>query len=83
MCVLKLEVREMSKSNYEKYAEVKQQELLHKERNLQQAISCLRYRQKFASSRSLDSEIDFVADLYDLSIDEVKRAMDGEEYWCI
>lgn len=21
--------------------------------------------------------------LYDLSIDEVKRAMDGEEYWCI
>ena len=32
----------MSKSNYEKYAEVKQQELLHKERNLQQAISCLR-----------------------------------------
>lgn len=33
----------MSKSNYEKYAEVKQQELLHKERNLQQAISCLNY----------------------------------------
>lgn len=42
MCVLKLEVRDMSKSNYEKYAEAKQQELLHKERNLQQAISCLR-----------------------------------------
>ena len=81
--LLELEEREMSKSNYEKYAEVKQQELLHKERDLQQAISCLRYRQKFASSRSLDSEIDFVADLYDLSIDEVKRAMDGEEYWCI
>ena len=31
----------------------------------------------------IDSAIDFVADLYDLSIDEVKRAMDGEEYWCI
>ena len=28
----------MSKSNYEKYAKTKQQELLHKERNLQQAI---------------------------------------------
>lgn len=39
---LALEIKEMSKSNYEKYAEVKQQELLHKERNLQQAISCLR-----------------------------------------
>lgn len=61
----------MSKSNYEKYAEVKQQELLHKERTLLQAIQCI------------DSAIDFVADLYDLSIDEVKRAMDGEEYWCI
>lgn len=80
---LELEVKEMSKSNYEKYAEVKQQELLHKERNLQQAISCLRYRRKFASLQCIDSAIDFVADLYDLSIDEVKRAMDGEEYWCI
>lgn len=73
----------MSQSNYEKYAVVKQQELLHKERNLQQAISCLRNRQKFASLQSIDNVIDFVADLYDLSIDEVKRAMDGEEYWCV
>lgn len=76
-----LEIREM-KSNYEKYAEVKQQELLHKERNLQEAISCLRDRRKFASLQCIDSAIDFVADLYDLSIDEVKRAMD-EEYWCV
>lgn len=77
-----LEIREM-KSNYEKYAEIKQQELLHKERNLQQAISCLRDRQKFASLQYIDNAIDFIADLYDLSSDEVKRAMDGEEYWCI
>lgn len=56
----------MSKNNYEKYAEVKQQELLHKERNLQQAISCLRDRRKFASLQCMDSTIDFVADLYDL-----------------
>lgn len=76
-------MRKVMKSNYEKYAEVKQQELLHKERNLQQAISCLRDRRKFASLQCIDSAIDFVADLYDLSIDEVKRAMDGEEYWCI
>lgn len=73
----------MGKSNYEKYAETKQQELLHKERNLQQAISCLNDKRKFASLKSIDSAIDFVADLYDLSIDEVMRAMDGEEYWCI
>lgn len=31
----------------------------------------------------IGSAIDFIADLYDLSIDEVKRAMDREEYWCI
>lgn len=31
----------------------------------------------------IGSAIDFIADLHDLSIDEVKRAMDGEEYWCI
>lgn len=73
----------MSKSNYEKYAERKQQELLHKERNFQQALSCLRDKRKFASLQCIDSAIDFVADLYDLSIDEVKQAMDGEEYWCI
>ena len=73
----------MSKSNYEKYAKVKQQELLQKDRSLQQAISCLRDRQKFASLQCIDSAIDFVADLYDISIDEMKRAMDGEEYWCI
>lgn len=53
----------MSQSNYEKYAVIKQQELLHKERNLQQAISCLRDRRKFASLQSIDSAIDFVADL--------------------
>lgn len=73
----------MSKSNYENYAETKQQELLHTERSLLQAISCLRARQKFASLQCMDDAIDFVADLYDLSIDEVKRAVNGEEYWCI
>ena len=51
-------------------------EIKHKERNLQQAISCLNDRRKFASLQCIDSAIDFVADLYDLSIDEVKRAMD-------
>lgn len=71
------------KSNYEKYAEIKQQELLQKGRSLQQAISCLQDRKKFTSSQYIDSAIDFIADLYDLSSDEVKRAMDGEEYWCI
>ena len=70
----------MSKNNYEKYAATKQQELLRKERTLQQAISCLRDRQKFASLQCIDSAIDFVADLYDLSIDEVKRAMNGEKH---
>ena len=37
---------------------------MHKERNLQQVISCLRNRRKFASLQCIDSAIDFVADLY-------------------
>lgn len=73
----------MGQSNYEKYAVVKQDELLHKERDLQQAIDCLRNRRRFAASRSIDDEVDFVADLYNLSHDEIWRAMEGEEYWCI
>lgn len=73
----------MNQSNYEKYAVSKQQELLHKERNLQQAITCLRDRRKFASLQCIDSAIDFVADLYNLSVNEIKKAMDGEKYWCI
>ena len=73
----------MSESNYEKYAKTKQQQTLRRERNLQQALSCLKDRQRFTSLESMDSAIDFVADLYDLSIDEVKRAMDGEKYWIV
>ena len=73
----------MALSNYEKYATVKQQELLNKERTLSQAISCLRDRKRFSSLQSIDDAIDFIADLYDLSVDEVRRAVDGDEYWCI
>ena len=73
----------MALSNYEKYATVKQQELLHKERTLSQAISCLRDRKRFASLQSIEDAIDFIADLYNLSVDEVRCAVDGDEYWCI
>lgn len=73
----------MALSNYEKYATIKQQELLHKERTLSQAISCLRDRKRFASLQSIEDAIDFIADLYNLSVDEVRRAVDEDEYWCI
>lgn len=49
----------MSKNNYEKYAEAKQQELLHTERSLLQAISCLRCRQKFTSLQCMDTKIGY------------------------
>ena len=62
---------------------MRRQKLSHRERNLQQAIICLRDRRRFASLQSIDNVIDFVADLYDLSVDEVKKALDGEEYWCV
>lgn len=61
---------------------IMEQELLRKERSLQQAISCLRDRKRFASSDRMESEVAFVADLYNLTPDEVAKAMDGEEYWC-
>lgn len=67
---------------HEKDVTVRQQELLRKERSLQQAISCLRDRKRFASSDRMESEVAFVADLYNLTPDEVAKAMDGEEYWC-
>ena len=51
--------------------------------NFHKCKYCLIDIQKFASLQCIDSAIDFVADLYDLSIDEVKRAMNGEEYWCV
>lgn len=54
----------MTENNYES---------LHRERNLQQAISCLRDRRKFASLQCIDSAVDIIADLYDVSIDEVKQ----------
>lgn len=73
----------MALNNYEKYATVKQQELLHKERTLSQAISCLRDRKRFSSLQSIDDAIDFIADLYDLSANEVRRAVNEDEYWCI
>lgn len=57
----------MTENNYES---------LHRERNLQQAISCLRDRRKFASLQCIDSAVDIIADLYDVSIDEVKQMMD-------
>lgn len=73
----------MALNNYEKYATVKQQELLHKERTLSQAISCLRDRKRFASLQSIEDAIDFIADLYSLSVDEVRCAVNEDEYWCI
>ena len=73
----------MALNNYEKYATVKQQELLHKERTLSQAISCLRDRKRFAWLQSIEDAIDFIADLYSLSVDEVRRAVNEDEYWCI
>lgn len=73
----------MALNNYEKYATIKQQELLNKTRTLSQAINCLRDRKRFSSLQSIEDAIDFISDLYDLSADEVRRAVNGDEYWCI
>lgn len=73
----------MSMSNYEKSAKKKQQELLLKKRTFQQTIDCLKNKKKIVSPKYFDYITDFIADLYDLSIDEVKKAANGDEYWCV
>ena len=59
------------------------EKLLQKERSLQQAIACLRDRLKFESDLSIVLVVmNFISDLYDLSIDEQKYIM-NEEYEAI
>lgn len=72
----------MSQSNYENMQWLSNRNYYTRREICSKLLVVLK-TEKFVSLQSIDSAIDFVADLYDLSIDEVKRAMDGEEYWCV
>ena len=73
----------MTKNNNETLHTKNWQELLQKERSLQQAIACLRDKLNFGSDLSIVLVVmNFISDLYDLSIDEQKYIM-SEEYEAI
>ncbi len=72
-------------SNYERYAEKKQPELLKQTKTLDDCIKQLRSSKESGiySQQFIDDQIDFVATLFDLSSSEVQRAVGGTEYWCL
>lgn len=73
----------MSKSNYEIYAKKKQKEALASTVTLQQAIELLKHRKEHVSNDYYEASCEIVAFLFNLSYDEVDRAVDGKEYWIV
>ena len=73
----------MGKSNYELYAEKRQNELLKEKRSLNHCIAWLKGNKEIYSEEYIEAQIDFVAALFGLNSGEVKKAVEGQEYWCI
>ena len=73
----------MDKSNYEIYAEKKQKEALASTVTLQQAIELLKHRKEHMSNDYYEASCETVSILFNLSYDEVDRAVDGKEYWIV
>lgn len=73
----------MEKSNYEIYAEQRQKELLQEKRSLNHCILWLKHNKETFSDPYIESQIELVASVFGLQINEVERAMNGEKYWCI
>lgn len=73
----------MSKSNYEIYAEEKQPELLKKTVTLEECIKKLQDNKKTFSKVYMEAQMELVASMFGLIYEEVERAVDGKEYWCV
>ena len=73
----------MSKSNYEIYAEKKQPGLLEQTVSLGVCIERLKANKGFYSDVYLDAQIELVAALFGLITEEVERAVNGDDYWCL
>jgi hypothetical protein len=78
-----IQINGLKKSNYEMYAENKQFYLMQKKTDLELCLDQLRKNKEIFSLTTLDSQIVFVASMFDLTYDEVKRALDGYKYWCV
>ena len=73
----------MSKSNYEIYAEKRQKELLKEKRSLNHCIAWLKGNKEIHSEDYMDAQINLVASVFGLIPEEIKRAVEGKEYWCV
>ena len=73
----------MGKSNYEIYAEKKQKEVLASTATLQQAIELLKHMKEHMSNDYYNASCDAISMLFNLSYEEVDRAVNGKEYWIV
>lgn len=73
----------MSKSNYEIYAEKRQKELLQEMRPFAMCLAHLKSNKTHFSKEYLEAQIELVSSLFDLTFEEVNRAVNGQEYWCV
>ena len=71
----------MSKSNYELYAEKEQANLLLKRIDLNMCIEKLKENAKSFSEEYCEAQLEFVAQMFDLSYEQVKRAVENQKYW--
>lgn len=68
-----------AQAKYEEYVDAKQQELLQRERSLQQAIDCA--KKDFTALRDIHQVSWFIATLYNIRYEEAYRAINGDKYW--
>ena len=71
------------KSNYEIYAEKRQKELLQEMRPFAICLAHLKSNKMHFSKEYLEAQIELVSSLFDLTFEEVNRAVNGQEYWCV
>lgn len=73
----------MSKSNYEIYADNLQRELLQESCSLDLCLAKLKDNKERFSKEYIEAQIELIGSLFDLTFEEVNRAVNGQEYWCV
>lgn len=69
------------KSLYEQYASKVQPYTLVSTVTFQHAINCIRSYKNNKSVQFIDNAIDIISNMFSLSYEEVRDAVDGKEYW--
>ena len=71
----------MSKSLYERFAEIKQPKVLEKTKTFQDAISTLKDMKEIFSFEYMEWAEEIVSRIYGRTYEEVRGAVDGLEAW--